>query len=199
VAPQEVPPAAPPAARGPLAPRPRAKKATPAASEAEAESEPAAPEAAESPAPTAPSATFTIDDVIEAWPATLESLKPPLRAAIQEAQPIELEAGVIVFGVPEKRAKTINDRFRKDAELIKQAFEPALGVQPRFKLRNHDFDAHDALRPKDDTGANVPPPDEEEEVDLATLVDAPDAAPPDTVARLVADLGAEIVEERPRD
>src|SRR5262249_34871926 len=142
--------------------------------------------------------TFTLDDVIEAWPATLESLKPPLRAAIQEAQPIELEDGVIVFGVPANRSKTVNDRFRKDAELIKQAFEPVLGVQPRFKLRNHDFDAHDALRPKGDSGADVAPPDEED-VDLATLVDAPDAAPPDTVACLVADLGAEIVEERPRD
>ena len=40
--------------------------------------------------------------------------------------------------------------------------------------------------------------EEEPEIDLNELVDAPDAPPPDTVARLVSDLGAQVVEERPR-
>jgi hypothetical protein len=35
-------------------------------------------------------------------------------------------------------------------------------------------------------------------IDLNELVDAPDEMPPDSVARLVSDFGAQIVEERPR-
>jgi hypothetical protein len=42
------------------------------------------------------------------------------------------------------------------------------------------------------------PEEEEEPVDLDELVDAPDAVPNDSVARLVADLGAEVLEERQR-
>ena len=93
-------------------------------------------------------AVTLLDDVIEVWPKALESLKAPLRAAIQEAQPIGIEDGVIVFGAPPgKRFETINARFRSEADAIKAALEPLLGSQPRFRLLAHDFEAHDALRP----------------------------------------------------
>src|SRR5205085_1439826 len=89
-----------------------------------------------------------LDRVIEVWPAALESLKAPLRAAIQDAQPIGIEDGVIVFGAPPgKRFETINARFRSEAAAIKAALEPHLGSQPRFRLLAHDFEALDALRP----------------------------------------------------
>ena len=48
-------------------------------------------------------ANFTLDDVIEAWPEVLGVLKAPVRAAVQDAQPIALDDGVIVFGVPSRR------------------------------------------------------------------------------------------------
>ena len=77
----------------------------------------------------------------------------------------------------------------------------------RFKVQAHDFDARDALRPQSanvDDGAplpNEPPPEYElpDNVDLNELVDAHDAPPArDTEQLLMSELGAKVVEERPR-
>jgi DNA polymerase-3 subunit gamma/tau len=182
-----VEPTSTPAAGGPvLASRTRAKT-----SEPEPDPEPAPVSA------TAPTAECSLDDVIEAWPETLAMLKAPLRAAIQDAQPIAVEDGVVVFGVPKRRKDAINERFRKEADTIKDAFAAQLGAPPRFKLREHDFDAPDALRPPDAAEPDAPER-VEEHIDPHDLVDANDAPPPDSVARLVSDLGAEVVEERKR-
>jgi DNA polymerase-3 subunit gamma/tau len=154
-----------------------------------------------------PVVTVTLlDDVIEAWPKALESLKAPLRAAIQDAQPIGIEDGVIVFGAPPgKRFETINARFRSEATAIKEALEPLLGSQPRFRLLAHDFEAHDALKPVSGGGdtspapaSDAPAPEEHHDIDLEELTEAPDAEIPDPASRLVAGLGAQVVEERPR-
>ncbi len=91
--------------------------------------------------------SFTLDDVIEAWPEVLDVLRAPVRAAVQDAQPIALDAGVIVFGAWPRRRDAINDRFRRDAREIKEAFSARLGIRPRFTVRAHNFDAIDALRP----------------------------------------------------
>ena len=142
---------------------------------------------------------FTLDDVIEAWPEVLDALKPPVRATFQDAQPIGLEDGVIVFGAPKQRKDAINERFRKEADTIKEVFSTRLGSPPKFMLRAHDFGAHDALAPTTQpVGTDAAARSPEEHVDLEDLVDAPDAPPSDSVARLAAELGAEIVEERPR-
>ena len=161
----------------------------------------------ETPAAEPVVAVTQLDDVIEAWPAALESLKAPLRAAIQDAQPIGIEDGVIVFGAPPgKRFDSVNARFRSEAAAIKAALEPHLGAQPRFRLLAHDFEAHDALRPVSVAPAANPPasddsepPAPEESIDLADLTEAPDAVVPDPAARLMAGLGAQVVEERPRN
>ena len=194
-------------ASGPmLAARPQAKpKAAPADPAPPVASDPSVP-AVETASPDLGVSVTLLDDVIEVWPAALESLKAPLRAAIQDAQPIGIEDGVIVFGAPPgKRFETINARFRSEAAAIKAALEPHLGSQPRFRLLAHDFEALDALRPVSvPTAASSPasadpePPAHEEPIDLAELTEAPDAAPPDPAARLVAGLGAQVVEERPR-
>ena len=125
---------------------------------------------------------------------------------MQHAQPIGVEEGVVVFGVPRQRFDAINGRFRSEADTIKDAFAAQLGSQPRFMLRPHDFDAPGALLPVGaaTTGAiavaDVDLHEEEQKIDLNELVDAPDELPPpDTVARLVSDLGAQVVEERPRE
>jgi DNA polymerase III subunit gamma/tau len=162
-----------------------------------------APVATPPPATTPAGAVPELDDVIEAWPAALEALKAPVRATIQEAQPIGIERGAIVFGAPRKRFDAINARFRSEAPAIKEALEARLGSQPSIIVRPHDFDTVDALRPVTKTDA-PPAADEvaeshEEAIDLEDLADAPDAPAPDPAARLVAGLGAEIVEERARD
>ncbi len=158
------------------------------------------PEPDPAPAPdTSVEVTFDLDAVIEAWPLALETLKAPLRAAIHDAQPIGMEQGTIVFGVPRKRFDAINQRFRSEAAAIKEAFAQRLGTQPKFILRPHDFDAVDAFKPIDATRkpAPVEEPDDEA-VDPNELVDARDV-PVDAASRLVADFGAEVIEETPRD
>lgn len=217
-APRPSTPSAPAAARptpvpgGPmLARRERKPAATNAAGPTPAAD--GAPTAAtEASAPVAETAVFALDDVIEAWPETLRLLKAPLQAGIQDAQPIALENGIIVFGVPKIRFDAINDRFRKEAAAIKEAFASRLGAAPRFMLRPHDFEASDAFRPAaagSGTAGPAPakmvgnepePPseDDDEVVDLAELADAPNVQVPDSVDRLVAGLGAEIIDERRR-
>ncbi len=153
------------------------------------------------PKPKAPAAPakptdFGLDDVIEAWAVVLGELSAPVRAAVQDAQPIALEDGVIVFDAPPNRREAVNERLRKEADTIKTAFAARLGVEPRFAVRPHDFDAHDALAPPE--AADDPGPEEPEHIDLEELVDAPDA-PPDSITRLTSQLGAEVVEEIPRE
>jgi hypothetical protein len=197
-----------------LAGRARAAKPTevdppPPAAEAAAEPDPDPGPVGTGTTDAADNVSFALDDVIEAWPATLLLLKAPLRAGIQDAQPIALENGIVVFGVPKRRFDAINERFRKEAAAIKDAFASRLGASPRFVLRPHDFDAPDAFRPKEgSTGeravaapATEPEPeaaDEDEAVDLNELADAPDAPQLDSVTRVVAGFGAEVIDERRR-
>ena len=204
------PPRPAPVAGGPVLARRERAKAPAVAAPATTEPDPTPADDTDTTAAAGAAApTFALDDVIEAWPETLALLKAPVRAGIQDAQPIALENGIIVFGVPKRRFDAINERFRKEATAIKEAFATRLGAAPRFMLRAHDFDKVDAFRPAsaDGPGAGAtltdgsePPPDDDEEevVDLADLSDAPDAQPPDSVTRLVADLGAEVVDERKR-
>jgi DNA polymerase-3 subunit gamma/tau len=187
-----------------LARRERAAKPAPPVP-ASAEPDAAEPDATE----PGDAVSFALDDVIEAWPDALGLLKAPVRAGIQDAQPIALEKGVIVFGVPKRRFDAINERFRKEAAAIKEAFASRLGAAPRFMLRAHDFDKVDALRPPSSSTDGPAPaeatapepepePEDDEVVDLNELADAHDAPQHDSVTRLVAGLGAEVVDERRR-
>jgi DNA polymerase-3 subunit gamma/tau len=173
--------------------RPTAPAPTPGGAVLASRARPARAEPEPEPASTPdPAAECSLDDVIVAWPEVLTLLKAPLRAAIQDAQPIAVEDGVVVFGVPKRRKDAINERFRKEADTIKDAFAAKLGTPPRFKIRERDLDAPDAFRQPE------PPEAVEDHIDPHDLVDADDAPPPDSVARLVSDLGAEVVEERKR-
>jgi DNA polymerase-3 subunit gamma/tau len=181
-----------PSPNGPLLearPRPvKTENASPA-------SEPAATEPSTAATEPSTAATVALDDVIEAWPATLEALKPPLRAAISDVQPIDIdETGAVVFGVPERSYQTVNEKFRKDAATIKDALAQRLGATPQFILRKHDFSGPDALRPASSALPRVVV-DDEEDVDISELTEAPDG-PPSEVLRLQDTFGAEVVEER---
>ena len=79
------------------------------------------------PVDAGPTIVPELDDVIEAWPGVLDSLKAPVRATIQEAQPIGIERGAIVFGAPRNRLEAINVRFRSEAPAIKAALAARLG------------------------------------------------------------------------
>lgn len=205
-APAPAPAPSRPASGGPvLAKRASAARARPSA-------EPPVPDDGDAPPSDPPpsgeidtGSVLDLDATIEAWPRVLGALKAPVRAAIQDAQPIAIENGAIVFGLPRLRHEAIGNRFRAEADAIKGAFAAHLGFQPKFMLRPHDFDAPGALKAAstasaptaDDGGADGDP--EEDEIDLSELADAPDAPPTDTISRLVSDLGAQVVEERPRN
>jgi DNA polymerase-3 subunit gamma/tau len=187
-------PAARPATKGPML----AARAT-----AEPKAAPVSEPAADAPAPEAVAPaeppSFELDDIVVAWPKVLDSLAAPLRAVIQVAQPITIERGAVVFGVPTVRLDATKKRFQDEADTIRGSFRAQLGFEPRFMLRGHNFDTHDALAPPD----GAPPPDEppdEPPIDLSELVDAPpEAAAPSSLDLLKDGLGAEVVEERKRD
>ena len=75
-----------------------------------------------------------LDDVIEAWPDALESLKAPVRAAIQDAQPIGIERRRRSCSACRgKRFDAINERFRKRGDRDQgRARSRASAPQPRF-------------------------------------------------------------------
>jgi DNA polymerase III subunit gamma/tau len=180
---------APPSPAPAAAPRSVAPAPVDAATVSEPADEPAA------------AVNYNIDDVIAAWPLALESLKPPLRATIQDAQPIDLVDGTIHFGVPRKRFDAINQRFRAEATTIKDVFARQLGGMPKFILKPHDFDAPGALRP---LHASEPAPQEpvaepEESIDLDELVDAGPEADVGGATLLTSTFGGEVIEERPRE
>ncbi len=174
--------------------------------------------------PAGADGVLDLDDVIEVWPAAMGELSPPVRAAIQDAHPIAVEGSVVVFGVPQRRLDAIRNRFQAEADTIRGALAGLLGSAPQFKLRAHDFSASGALAPPaeattgsapaakasraptagsghGDSGADDEGSDPTDDgVDLTELVDAPaDAALFEPTAMLQEQLGAEIVEERPRD
>jgi DNA polymerase-3 subunit gamma/tau len=162
--------------------------------------QPAAPAASGDPAP-APAGEVDIDDVIVAWADILPELPPATRAAVREAQPIAVDAGVITFGVPRVHYDVAVPRFKKEADNIRSALSRRLGREMRFKPVPHDgFDA----APGTDRGVSTPPIDEEppadDEIDLAELVDEGGEVPAvDSVTLITQSLGATVVEEVPRD
>jgi DNA polymerase-3 subunit gamma/tau len=172
--------------RGPASPAPEEPEPAPAAP---------APEAPE------PAGDVDIDDVIVAWAEILPELPPATRAAVREAQPIAVDAGVITFGVPRAHYEVAVPRFKKEADNIRAALSRRLGGEMRFKPVPHDgFDA----APGTDAGAATAPIEEEpppdDEIDLAELVDEGSEAPAvDSVTLITQSLGATVVEEVPRD
>jgi DNA polymerase-3 subunit gamma/tau len=146
-----------------------------------------------------------LDDVIVAWAAILPELPVATRSSVQEAQPLGVEDDVITFGVPPRLFEAAAPRFRREADNIRAALSERLGRRARFNLVAHEGFAGSAPEPPP---ASAPP--ESETIDLTTddeppvdpdeLVDAvPDERPGEPMQMLTNDLGATVVEERPRE
>jgi DNA polymerase-3 subunit gamma/tau len=155
-----------------------------------------------SPAEAGPAPEVDLDDVIVAWAEIQSSLPPATKAAVREAQPIAVDDGVITFGVPRAHYDVALPRFRKEADNIRAALSERLGRRMMFKPVPHDgFDADPRRAPE---AASEPPldeePPEEDDIDLAELVDEAASAPAvDSVTLITQSLGATVVEEVPRD
>jgi len=192
----------------------------PAASEAvEAVSPPAASEAVE---------TIDLDDVIVAWGAIISDLAPATRSAVQNAQPVSVDGDVLVFGVPPEMLGAARERFKREADTVREALAGRLGKRFKFSLVADEqvslsgasrapaaggptpaaapddsvAPPHDPVEPRD----QVEPRDlgephdlVEEDVRPEELVDAPPDVDAAPVSRLRAELGATVVEELPRE
>jgi hypothetical protein len=117
---------------------------------------------------------------------------------VAQAQPLAVAEGVITFGVPKAHYKTALPRFRKEADNIRAALSQKLGRRMMFKPVEHDFfdaDQVKAPEPRDEE-----PPDDDEMLDLAEMVDDATEVPAvDSVSLITQSLGATVVEEVPRD
>jgi DNA polymerase-3 subunit gamma/tau len=186
----------------------------PAASEAvEGVSPPAASEAMEAVSPPAASEAgeqVDLDDVIVAWGAIVSDLSPATRSAVQNAQPVSFDGDVLVFGVPPEMLGAARERFKREADTVREALAGRLGKRFKFNLVADEqvslsgssgapAAGGPAPAPAPDDGTAPPGDLVEEDVRPEELVDAPpdvDAAP---VSRLRAELGATVVEELPRE
>jgi DNA polymerase-3 subunit gamma/tau len=180
----------------------RERAARPAAApDPEPEPEPDEPPPASADAdPAADVAAVDIDDVILAWSELLTVLPPATRAAAQEAQPLSIADDVITFGVAPNMLANARPRFQKEADTIRDALSTRVGRRMKFLLVAHDgFDA----RPNQRAAPPQPPvldePPEDEEIDLADLVDGDGAdVAVDSVSIIAKRLDATVVEEHPR-
>ena len=151
---------------------------------------------------------FDPDDVIEAWPNGARVAEgaaargDPTRAADRRRS-----RASSCSACPAKRFDAINGRFRSEADTHQgrvrgAARLPAAVRAAAARLRRARRVASGVGRRSAAAAARSDAVDEPTTKRRSTsteLVDADDAPPPDSVARLVSDLGAEVVEERPRD
>ena len=161
-------------------------------------------EPAPEPAPASDAPSIELDDVIVAWAAILPELPVATRSSVQEAQPLGVEDDVITFGVPPRLFEAASPRFRREADTIRSALSERLGRTARFTLVAHEGFAGNTAPER--APASDPPEtvdltaEEEPAVDPHELVDAaPDDRPGEPMQMLTNDLGATVVEERPRE
>ncbi len=180
------------------------------------DAEPAAPSSSEEPPDVEKSEDksvipLSLDDLIVAWSETLEALESKLRRSVHDAQPIEVDEGVAVFGVPPGRFDVINQRFREGAARIRDELGKRLPRTPKFKLVPHEAFTG---RPPESRGVPVEDPagtgdassqddgsddTPDEIVDITETTDVhPDDGPGDSVGQFVEEFGGEVVEERAR-
>ena len=161
-----------------------------------AESTPTEPEPEPEPVPAAgaPPANrgpLELDDVILAWADLLPALPVATRSAVQEAQPVRVEDGVVVFAISPRLLEAARPRFKRVAEQIRDGLAERVGQTLKFTLVAED----PVPSPASSSGS-----DADDEVDLGELVDADGSEGGlDSVSRLQETFGASIVDERPRE
>jgi DNA polymerase III subunit gamma/tau len=224
------PPRASPAAREPSsAPSTRSRPTVGALRREARAAEDATPAPASSPEPDAPpdpvdaapppvsgGIDVDLDDVIVAWGAIVPELTPATRSAVQNAQPMRFDDGVLVFGVAPELLGAARERFKREADNVRTALADRLGRSFKFKLEpapqfsmsgRADANGGSGASPRpsggaapsaDAAGADVPPPFDDD-IDLDDTIVLPadsDSAP---MTRLRDELGATVVEEVPHE
>jgi hypothetical protein len=133
---------------------------------------------------------------------------------VQQAQPLRFEGDVLVFGVAPQMLGAARDRFRSQADIVREALSDKLGHRFKFKLEPAPqfaldgpsgsapaesalMDAGDEAPHEDGRAPDAEPPPEV--VDTEDLTEVPPETDPPPVNRLRDELGATVVEEVPRE
>jgi hypothetical protein len=151
-----------------------------------------------------------LDDVIVAWGAIVPEFMPATRSAVQHAQPLRFDGDVLVFGVPPQLLGAARERFRREAETVREALAARLGRRFKFNLEaapefivdgssESGAGTQDAARETGgssltEAASELPP----ESVDPDDTTEIPPEDDPPPVNRLRDELGATVVEEVPR-
>jgi hypothetical protein len=157
-----------------------------------------------------------LDDVIVAWSQIVPRFSPATRSAVQQAQPLRFDDDVLVFGVAPQMLGAARDRFKSQADVVREAFIEKLGRRFKFKLEaapqfaidgpsGAGDSTPDASRPdpsSEQSHDEGRPPDAEpppEIVDPDEFTEVASETDPPPVNRLRDALGATVVEEVPRE
>jgi hypothetical protein len=164
------------------------------------------PSTPEPEAPPPDAGPVELDDVIVAWGAIVPELSPATRSAVQHAQPLRFDDDVLVFGVAPEMLGAARDRFKSQADIVREALTARLGRRFKFKLEAAPQFSIEGAAARG--GADGPPPDGDESndsgpppdlVDPDDVTEIPPEADPPPVNRLRDELGATVVEEVPRE
>jgi len=91
-----------------------------------------------------------LDDVIVAWAEAVSGFAPATRSAVQQAQPLRVEGQVLVFGVPPELLGAARERFKREAETVREALASRLGRRFKFSIEaaaEFDLDANTSVEP----------------------------------------------------
>ena len=182
------------------------------------------PEVTEAPVEAGP---VDLDDVILAWGAIVPDLLPATRSAVQHAQPLRIDDDVLVFGVAPQMLGAASERFKSQADIVRDALIARVGRRFKFKLEaapefafdvpdaDADADADAEGEPDDaprfevreerrpdssrDQAPGLPPDLLPDVADPEEATEIPPDAEPPPVSRLRSELGATVVEELPRE
>ncbi len=98
-----------------------------------------------------PDAELDLDDVIVAWADAVSGFAPATRSAVQQAQPLRVDGQVLVFGVPPALLGAARERFKREAEAVRDALATRLGRRFKFALEPAAEFALDGRTSSDDT------------------------------------------------
>ncbi len=153
-----------------------------------------------------------LDDVIVAWSEIVPRFSPATRSAVQQAQPLRFDDDVLVFGVAPQMLGAARDRFKSQADVVREAFIEKLGRRFKFKLEaapQFAIDGPSGVGESTPDGSRDgesrdegPSPDAEpppEIVDPDEFTEVASETDPPPVNRLRDELGATVVEEVPRE
>ena len=115
-----------------------------------------------------------LDDVILAWAAIVPDLTPATRSAVQHAQPVRCDGDVLVFGVAPELLGAARERFKREADTVRDALAAKLGQRFKFNLvAEPAFSISMAPRA---AGGDAPPAGARSDADAPDDSEAPEAA-----------------------